>query len=98
MKNYLVLFTIFITGCAYNGPEIISLNYPPFINYNTQPLQLALRETDIESMKLEEFVRKSNNRTDLLQALRASQQANRYLYQQLQNPWNGFYLLNGYTP
>jgi hypothetical protein len=94
----LLLLTILLTGCAYNGPEIISLNYPPFINYNTQPLQQSLRETDLEATKLEEFVRRSNNRTDLLQALRASQQANRYLYRQLQNPWNGFYLLNGYTP
>jgi len=85
-----------LVGCAYNGPEIISLNYPPFINYNTQPLQEYLRRTDSESVKLEEFVRRSNNRTDLLQALRTSQQANRYLYQQLQNPWNGFYLLKHY--
>ena len=94
----LLLLSILFTGCAYNGPEIISLNYPPFINYNTQPLQQSLRETDLEATKLEEFVQRSNNRTDLLQALRTSQQANRYLYRQLQNPWNGFYLLNNYTP
>jgi len=94
----LLLLTVLLTGCAYNGPEIISLNYPPFINYNTQPLQEHIRRTDAESMKLEQFVRKSNNRTDLLQTLIASRQANRALYQQLQNPWNGFYLLNGYNP
>jgi len=92
----LLLFSILMSGCAMNGPEIISLNYPPFINYNTQPLQEHLRRTDDESMKLEQFVQRSNNRQDLLQALRASQQANRYLYKQLQNPWNGFYLLNNY--
>lgn len=97
MKKTLLLL-VFLTGCAYNGPEIISLNYPPFINYNTQPLQESLRRTDAESVKLQEFVRRSNNRYDLLQAITASQQANRHLYRQLQNPWNGFYLLNNYTP
>jgi hypothetical protein len=94
----LLLLSILFTGCAYNGPEIISLNYPPFINYNTQPLQEYIRRSDAEAMKLEQFVRRSNNRTNLLQTLIASRQANRALYQQLQNPWNGFYLLNGYTP
>lgn len=94
----LLLLSILFTGCAYNGPEIISLNYPPFINYNTQPLQEYIRRADAEAMKLEQFVRKSNNRTDLLQTLVSSRQANRALYQQLQNPWNGFYLLNGYNP
>lgn len=92
----LLLFSILLSGCAYNGPEIIALNYPPFINYNTQPLRQAIERTDNEAMKLEEFVRRSNNRQDLLQALRTSRQANRDLYKQLQNPWNGFYLLNNY--
>lgn len=94
----LLLLSILMSGCAYNGPEIISLNYPPFINYNTQPLQESIRRSDAEAMKLEQFVRRSNNRTDLLQALVTSRQANRNLYQQLQNPWNGFYLLNNYQP
>jgi len=94
----LLLLSILFTGCAYNGPQIISLNNPPFINYNTQPLQEYIRRTDAESMKLEQFVRRSNNRTDLLQTLIASRQSNRALYQQLKNTWNGFYLLNGYTP
>jgi hypothetical protein len=97
MKKLLLLSVLF-TGCAYNGPEIIALNYPPFINYNTQPLQEHLRRVDDESMKLEQFVRRSHNRPELLQALHNSQQANRTLYNQLQNPWNGFYLLNGYNP
>jgi hypothetical protein len=94
----LLFFSVLFTGCVYNDPEIISLNYPPFINYNTQPLQEYIRRTDDESMKLEQFVRRSNNRTDLLQTIITSRQANRALYQQLQNPWNGFYLLNGYNP
>jgi hypothetical protein len=94
----LLLLSILFTGCAYNGPEIISLNYPPFINYNTQPLQEYIRRSDAEAMKLEQFVRRSNNRTQLLQSLVNSRQSNRELYKQLQNPWNGFYLLNGYNP
>ena len=95
MKKFLLL-SILMTGCAYNGPEIISLNYPPFINYNTQPLQESIRRSDAEAMKLEQFVRRSNNRTELLQTLVNSRRANQALYKQLQNPWNGFYLLNNY--
>lgn len=94
MKKYLLLLSVFATGCACSGPQIIGLSYPPFIEYNTQPLQEHLRRTDNESMKLKAFVRRSGNRQDLLQALNQSEQANRQLYQLLQNPWNGFYLLN----
>lgn len=90
----LLLLSILLTGCVVNGPEIIGLSYPPFINYNTQPLQEYLRRTDDESMKLKAFVRRSSYREDLLQALNQSEQANRQLYRLLQNPWNGFYLLN----
>lgn len=94
MKRYLVLLTILMTGCACQSPQIIGLSYPPFLNYNTQPLQTYLKRTDIESEKLKAFVSKSGNRQELLQAIIQSEQANRKLYQQLQNPWNGFYLLN----
>lgn len=83
-----------MTGCVVNGPEIIGLSYPPFLNYNTQPLQQALRQTDVESEKLKAFVSRSSYRQELHQALIQSEQANRQLYKLLQNPWNGFYLLN----
>lgn len=83
-----------MTGCACNRPEIIGLSYPPIINYNTLPLQQALINTDRESEKLKEFVSRSSYRQELLQALSQSQQANRQFYKLLQNPWNGFYLLN----
>lgn len=92
--KYLLLLSVLMTGCVVNGPEIIGLSYPPFLNYNTQPLQQALRETDLESGKLKAFVSRSSYRQELLQALNQSEQANRQLYRLLQNPWNGFYLLN----
>jgi hypothetical protein len=92
--KYLLLLSIFMTGCVVNGPEIIGLSYPPFLNYNTQPLQQALINTDRESVKLKAFVKRSSYRQELLQALNQSEQANRQLYKLLQNPWNGFYLLN----
>lgn len=92
--KYLLLLTVMLTGCVVNGPEIIGLSYPPFLNYNTQPLQQALVDTDRESVKLKAFVSRSSYRQELFQALEVSEQANRRLYKLLQNPWNGFYLLN----
>lgn len=94
MKKALLLIPVLLTGCVCAGPDIIGLSNPPFIEYNTQPLQEYLRRTDAESIKLKAFVRRSNNREDLLQALNQSEQANRHLYSLLQNPWNGFYLIN----
>jgi hypothetical protein len=102
MKRYLLV--LLLTGCT-TYPEYVGIDYPtgspnytptqpPLINYNTLPLQEYLVRTDAESIKLEQFVMNSSNREDLLIALRESQQANRRLYQKLQNPWNGFYLLN----
>jgi hypothetical protein len=102
MKRYLLV--LFLTGCT-TYPEYVGIDYPTgspnytpaqpqLIEYNTIPLQEYLVRTDDESVKLEQFVMNSSNREDLLIALREAQQANRRLYLKLQNPWNGFYLLN----
>lgn len=104
MHRTLLITLLTLTGCT-TYPEYVGIDYPTgspnytptqpsLINYNTLSLQEYLIRADDESVKLEQFVLQSSNREDLLIALRESQQANRRLYQKLQNPWNGFYLLN----
>lgn len=101
MKRYLL--ALLLSGCA-TYPEYVGIDYPvqspyytptqpPLISYSTQLLQEHLQRTDAESEKLKAFVQQSTNRRDLLNALIQSEQANRRLYQLLQNPWNGFYLM-----
>lgn len=105
IKKQILCFQLICLASCTTYPEYVGIDYPtqspnytptqpPLINYNTLPLQEYLVRADDESVKLEQFILQSSNREDLLIALRESQQANRRLYQKLQNPWNGFYLLN----
>jgi hypothetical protein len=46
-----------------------------------------------ESEEMKQFAFQSTNRQELINRLEEFQIANRRLNEQLQNPWNGFYLL-----
>jgi hypothetical protein len=102
-KTLLIILLITLTGCAapieYTGIDyptsspVYTPSQPPLINYNSSYLQQALQDSMRESEKMRQFNIRSTNRQELINRLEQFQIANRRLNELLQNPWNGFYLL-----
>jgi len=102
-KTLLIASLVLLTGCAtpieYTGIDyptsspVYTPYQPPLINYNTAYLEQSLQDSMRESEKMRQFTTRSTNRQELVNRLEAFQVANRRLSQLLQNPWNGFYLL-----
>jgi len=104
MRKILILTSLMLLGgCAapieYTGIDyptsspVYTPSQPPLINYNTSYLQQALQDSMRESEKMRQFTIRSTNRQELVNRLEQFQIANRRLNELLQNPWNGFYLL-----
>jgi hypothetical protein len=103
MKKILLALTLICSGCTsqieYTGIDyptqspVYTPTQPPLINYNTLYLQQALQDSMRESERMKQFNLKSTNRQEVINRIEEFQVANRRLRELLQNPWNGFYLL-----
>lgn len=104
MKKLLLISVLACGGCTtpiqYTGIDyptqspVYTPYQPPLINYNTSHLQQALQDSMRESENMREFLYTTSNRQELINRIETFQRANRSLNELLQNPWNGFYLLN----
>lgn len=100
----LLLVSLICGGCAsqpiYTGIDyptqspIYTPYQPPLINYNTTNLQQTLLDSMREAENMKQFAFQSTNRQELIKRLEIFQKANQDLNVLLQNPWNGYYLLN----